>query len=230
METLSRWFDEIGDRAMGPIVFLVLIWFCIGWLLPKIWIGLEWLYWWLVLGSSPGALILRSYVARDAELLIDENEKDGRAALRSEKAIEYPLPRYYMEGPSCDIPTPRCCIGGVSLSRRFHEQRLNNMKCCVHLLILSILGVATVTACAQRPTTRTQVQPTSGIHETKAAHTESLMAIPGVVGVAIGESDGTPCIRVYLERDTEDVRQRVPTELDGHPVEIVVTGPFRTGG
>jgi len=60
------------------------------------------------------------------------------------------------------------------------------------------------------------------------AHVDELMAIPGVVGVAIGAlDDGTPCIRVMLLEDTPELRRRIPDELEGHPVDIDVTGPIR---
>jgi hypothetical protein len=93
-----------------------------------------------------------------------------------------------------------------------------------------ILGIATVTACAEPLRSSIKVQLPPDIHETKAAHTEALIAIPGVVGVAVGKSGDRPCIRVYLERDTPALRKLVPSELNGHPVEIVVTGPFKAGG
>ncbi len=60
------------------------------------------------------------------------------------------------------------------------------------------------------------------------AHVDELMAISGVVGVAIGAlDDGTPCIRVLLLEDSPELRSRIPQKLDGHPVEIDVTGEIR---
>jgi hypothetical protein len=89
------------------------------------------------------------------------------------------------------------------------------------------LGAFTIAGCTDRQATSKMAQSDSDIHETKAAHTKSLMAIPGVVGVAVGKSNGRACIRVYLEHDTKQLRELVPAELDGHPVEAVVTGPFK---
>lgn len=60
-----------------------------------------------------------------------------------------------------------------------------------------------------------------------AAHTDSLMAVPGVVGTAIGLCDGAPCIRVLLAAANEAARQRLPARLEGYPVKVEVTGQIR---
>ena len=59
-----------------------------------------------------------------------------------------------------------------------------------------------------------------------AAHTDSLMAVPGVVGTAVGRCKGTPCIRVLVTRTSDELRRRIPRELEGFPVQIDVTGPI----
>jgi hypothetical protein len=65
------------------------------------------------------------------------------------------------------------------------------------------------------------------IEQTLAAHGDSLMALPGVVGTAIGRCDGVPCIRVFLADSSAATRARIPTRLEGHPVRAEVTGPIR---
>ena len=63
----------------------------------------------------------------------------------------------------------------------------------------------------------------SEIDAVRERHQRALMAIDGVVGVAVGQTPtGDPAIVLYL-RDPS-VRTRVPTQLDGHPVQTVVTG------
>lgn len=49
-----------------------------------------------------------------------------------------------------------------------------------------------------------------------------LMAIPGVLGVGQALCGDSPCIRLYIHDDS--VRSRLPTSLDGVPVDAVVTG------
>jgi hypothetical protein len=56
-----------------------------------------------------------------------------------------------------------------------------------------------------------------------ARHADELMAIDGVEGTGVGRNDvGNDAIVVYL-RDAS-VRSRVPSEIEGHPVETSVTG------
>lgn len=61
------------------------------------------------------------------------------------------------------------------------------------------------------------------------AHTEKLMAIPGVVGTGQGLCDGKPCIRVYISQKSDELEQRLPKSLDGYVVDVVETGEFRAG-
>lgn len=58
-----------------------------------------------------------------------------------------------------------------------------------------------------------------------AEHNDSLLAVPGVVGTAVGRCAGAPCIRVLVTRTSDELRRRIPRELEGFPVQIDVTGP-----
>ncbi len=53
------------------------------------------------------------------------------------------------------------------------------------------------------------------------------MALPGVVGTAVGLCDGVPCIRVFLADSSAAARGRIPAQLEGYPVKIEVTGPIQ---
>jgi hypothetical protein len=65
------------------------------------------------------------------------------------------------------------------------------------------------------------------IEEVLATHTDSLMALPGVVGTAIGLCDDRQCIRVFLADSSAEARREVPEEIEGYPVKVDVTGPIR---
>lgn len=56
-----------------------------------------------------------------------------------------------------------------------------------------------------------------------AAHSGELLSLPGVVGVAEGETDGRPCVVVLVERPVPEL----PGELEGHPVLARESGPLR---
>ena len=74
-------------------------------------------------------------------------------------------------------------------------------------------GAATVTA--------------RSIDEVLAAHNDSLMALPGVVGTAIGLCDGERCIKVFLADSGQETKRRIPTHLEGYHVLAEVTGTIR---
>ena len=60
-------------------------------------------------------------------------------------------------------------------------------------------------------------------------HDEELLAIPGVVGVYVGllPDDKTPCLKVMVVKQTEDLRRRVPRLIEGYPVLIEESGVIR---
>lgn len=57
-------------------------------------------------------------------------------------------------------------------------------------------------------------------------HTEHLMSIPGVIGTGIGLCDGRRCIKVFTSGLTEELKKKLPEELEGHPLRIEESGPF----
>jgi hypothetical protein len=63
------------------------------------------------------------------------------------------------------------------------------------------------------------------IESVRARHERRLMAIDGVLGVAVGRNKlGHDAIVVYL-RDAS-VKSRIPSEVEGYPVETETTGPI----
>ena len=58
-------------------------------------------------------------------------------------------------------------------------------------------------------------------------HTDSLMALPGVVGTGQGQRDGEACIRVFVVKRTPALLQQIPSALDGYPVVVDETGVIR---
>ncbi len=70
-----------------------------------------------------------------------------------------------------------------------------------------------------------QMIPKKGIMEVQEAHVKSLMSVEGVIGVYIGaKDDGAPCLRVMVKKKTPEVSSKIPSDLEGYPVEIEVTG------
>ena len=58
-------------------------------------------------------------------------------------------------------------------------------------------------------------------------HREQLMALPGVVGTAMGLCAGEPCIKVFVVEKTGDLLKQIPTEIEGYQVAIDETGEIK---
>jgi len=60
-------------------------------------------------------------------------------------------------------------------------------------------------------------------------HDKELLAIPGVVGVYVGllPDDKTPCLKVMVVKETEDLKRRIPNSIEGYPVLIEESGVIR---
>lgn len=52
------------------------------------------------------------------------------------------------------------------------------------------------------------------------------MSLPGVSGIGEGIFKDSPCIKVFVEAQTEELKEKIPAKLDGFPVLIVETGTF----
>ncbi len=56
--------------------------------------------------------------------------------------------------------------------------------------------------------------------------TPSVMALPGVVGTAVGLCDDVPCIKVYIARRDEELQAQIPDMYRGFKVDVEVSGEF----
>ena len=56
------------------------------------------------------------------------------------------------------------------------------------------------------------------------------MAVPGVVGIAQGEYEGEPCIKVFTAKISPELLGQIPPLLDGYRVIVEETGEFRALG
>ena len=55
----------------------------------------------------------------------------------------------------------------------------------------------------------------------------TLMSISGVVGTALGECSGKPCIKVFVAQRTPELLKQVPSSLEGYSVAVEESGQFR---
>ena len=66
------------------------------------------------------------------------------------------------------------------------------------------------------------------IKDVKSHHEESLLQLPGVVSVGIGQDEnGNPAIIVGLERPDPKAESQLPTQLKGYPVVVRIVGRIK---
>ncbi len=69
--------------------------------------------------------------------------------------------------------------------------------------------------------------PVKTIEQVQQEHTDAWMAMPGVVGTAIGQSKGKPCILILTASNTEQIRKQIPATVEGYPVVVQYVGEIR---
>ncbi len=102
-------------------------------------------------------------------------------------------------------------------------------------LKMSIFTIGTVAligivGCAKKTVSEAGGQkkmPAKTIEAVLKEHTDKWMSIPGVVGTAIGEFDGKPCIKVLVVKKTQELTKVIPSRVEGFPVVIQETGEIR---
>ena len=55
---------------------------------------------------------------------------------------------------------------------------------------------------------------------------DKLMAVPGVVGVAEGECEGKPCIKVFVVERNCELLSQIPSNIEGYPLKVEESGKF----
>jgi len=65
------------------------------------------------------------------------------------------------------------------------------------------------------------------IEQVQEAYTDKWMQIPGVQGTGIGLFEDKPCIKVFSSVPAEELKDKIPSVVEGYPVIIEKTGTFR---
>ena len=67
------------------------------------------------------------------------------------------------------------------------------------------------------------------INDVLRDHDKELLAIPGIVGVYAGLlPDGkTPCLKVMVVKETDELKKKIPDSIEGYPVIIMESGIVR---
>ena len=111
-----------------------------------------------------------------------------------------------------------------------HLGQLHQIGLC-SVLTLSLLSISG-SAAIRSPVIQTRQQELMAQRDINAVlkdHEKELLSIPGVVGVYIGLliDDKTPCLKVMVVEETEDLKMRIPKSIEGYPVLIEESGVIR---
>ena len=69
--------------------------------------------------------------------------------------------------------------------------------------------------------------PDRTIEQVLKDNADRWIAIAGVEGTAIGLSEGKHCIKIFASSNPQELRTKIPSSIEGHPVIIEETGEFR---
>ncbi|MBA7697669.1 hypothetical protein ES703_106337 [subsurface metagenome] len=100
----------------------------------------------------------------------------------------------------------------------------------VLLNICAISAAGSVTGCSYSgPSDLEQggVMPDKTIEQVLKERTDEWMGIPGVEGTAIGLFEDKPCIKIFTSSKPQQIRDKIPSTVEGYPVIIEETGEFR---
>jgi hypothetical protein len=69
------------------------------------------------------------------------------------------------------------------------------------------------------------------IGEVMEMHRDNLMSLTNVIGVGIGEKDGTPAIKVFVTKKMPEIallpQDIIPKVLDGYEIDVDEIGSIR---
>ncbi|MBS4029603.1 MAG: hypothetical protein KGZ58_13330 [Ignavibacteriales bacterium] len=103
----------------------------------------------------------------------------------------------------------------------------NNFAVCLLSVLISIGSFGCNTQ-LKNEEGEEQEMPQSEINDVLNRNAEKLMSINGVVGVYVGaQTNGTLCLRVMVKELTEEIQKYIPKILEGHPVEIEISGEIK---
>jgi hypothetical protein len=77
-------------------------------------------------------------------------------------------------------------------------------------------------------TRQERTRPMKDINEVIRVYSDSLLAIPGVVGLyRTLDDDGRTCLKVMVNQKSAELEKRIPQQIEGYPVIIEETGEIR---
>jgi hypothetical protein len=73
--------------------------------------------------------------------------------------------------------------------------------------------------------------PADDIHDVKRRHSTRVMGLPGVCGFGVERDEhGADVLVIHVKAGHAGGGSRFPREIEGYPVRVVESGPFRAAG
>ena len=91
----------------------------------------------------------------------------------------------------------------------------------------TIVSISSITGWTAGKADKEKPMSDKTIEQVQEEHTSRWMAIAGVEGTAIGLCEGKPCIKIFSSVSAEQLKDKIPSSVEGHPVIIEETGTFR---
>ena len=102
---------------------------------------------------------------------------------------------------------------------------------CILLLFVVVAGNLCFYAagCTQRTGQTAEDKSLAGksAQEVLEEHADQWMSMSGVVGAAIGEYEGKPCILILITKKNAGLAKRIPSQVEGFRVIIKESGEIR---
>jgi hypothetical protein len=90
------------------------------------------------------------------------------------------------------------------------------------IAILTLIGAALVlTTSGEGPS-----PAVTHAQEVQKRHEASLMSIPSVISVGVGEREGEPTLKVVVEEGTPELERQIPEQIEGIKVEVERSDPY----
>jgi hypothetical protein len=117
----------------------------------------------------------------------------------------------------------------VMLNKMKRSAARMNLKAIILFIGIVALGSSADPCVGQRGNDRSgeEGMPEKTIEEVLKKYTPELMSKPGVVGTGQSLCEGQPCIKVFVAKETPELKEEIPDTLEGYPVVIKESGKFR---
>lgn len=101
----------------------------------------------------------------------------------------------------------------------------------VQLIISAVCAVGSLAGCSRSYVGELEkggCMPNRTIEQVQQEHTDEWMAIPGIEGIGIGLFEDKPCIKIFSSVAPEQLRNKIPSIVEGYAVIIEDTGAFHS--